>query len=192
MRLGTCDLPWPIADQSPFLPPSPHISYTMLRTLASRSIRPAARLSFARGYAEAAKEASVAADKVQITLAAPNRVIFDKSEVSQVNLPTTSGTIGILSSHVPTIEELIPGVVEVIDGSETKSFFVAGGFASVSEGSLLNVNAFEAAALEDISSSEVKTLLADAQKNAGSSDEAASTQAKIELEVLEALAEVAK
>lgn len=161
----------------------------MLRTLASRSLRPA-RFSFVRGYAEAAK--GVSADKIQLTLASPNKTLFDRSEVTQVNLPTTSGTIGILSNHVPTIEELIPGVVEVIDGSDTKNYFVAGGFASVSEGSLLKVNAFEAAPVEDFSASQVKTLLADAQKNAASSDEATATQAKIEVEVLEALAAVAK
>lgn len=164
----------------------------MLRTLASRSLRQTARLSFTRSYAEAAKAAAVSADKIQLTLALPSETLFDKKEVSQVNLPTTSGTIGILASHVPTIEELVPGVVDVIDGSETKSYFVAGGFASVSEGSLLKVNAIEAAPLDAFSVTEVKSLLANAQKNATSSDEATATQAKIEVEVLEALAAVAK
>ncbi|MBQ5154062.1 F0F1 ATP synthase subunit epsilon [Macrococcus caseolyticus] len=163
-----------------------------MRTLAFRSLRQTARLSLTRGYAEAAKATAVSADKIQLTLALPSETLFDKKEVSQVNLPTTSGTIGILASHVPTIEELVPGVVDVIDGSDTKSYFVAGGFASVSEGSLLKVNAIEAAPLDAFSASEVKSLLANAQKNATSSDEATATQAKIEVEVLEALAAVAK
>jgi len=160
----------------------------MLRTLASRSLRSASRVPFTRGYADAA----VSADKIQLTLALPTKILFDKSEVTQVNLPTTAGNIGVLASHVPTIEELVPGVVDVIDGSETKSYFVAGGFASVSEGSLLKVNAIEASPLEDFSAAEAKSLLAEAQKNAASSDEATATQAKIEVEVLEALAAVAK
>lgn len=152
---------------------------------------PSARLAFTRGYAEAASEA-VSADKIQLTLAAPSGALYNKKEVTQVNLPTTSGSIGILSNHVPTIEQLIPGVVDIIEGSDTKSYFVAGGFASVSEGSLLNVNAVDAYSVDDFSASEVKSLLAEAQKNVTSSDEATATQAKIEVEVLEALAAVAK
>jgi len=31
--------------------------------------------------------------------------------------------MGILASHVPSIEQLRPGVVEVIDGAATKKFF---------------------------------------------------------------------
>ena len=36
--------------------------------------------------------------------------------VDQVNLSTTSGSIGILHKHVPTIQQLKPGVIEVIGG----------------------------------------------------------------------------
>jgi F0F1-type ATP synthase epsilon subunit len=31
--------------------------------------------------------------------------------------------MGILASHVPSIEQLRPGVVEVIEGAATKKFF---------------------------------------------------------------------
>lgn len=158
----------------------------MIRNL-SRTVRFAAP-RMARGYAEGAP----AADKLRLSFALPRDSLYSGKDVTQVNLPTTAGTIGILANHVPTIEELKPGVIEVIDGSDSKQYFVAGGFATVSEGSVLDVNAVEGFPVEDFSASEVKSLLADAQKNAASSDEATSSQAKIEVEVLEALSAVAK
>ncbi|KAF7720605.1 delta subunit of the central stalk of mitochondrial F1F0 ATP synthase, atp16, partial [Apophysomyces ossiformis] len=40
--------------------------------------------------------------------------IYKATDVQQVNLAATSGDTGILANHVPTIEQLNPGVVEVI------------------------------------------------------------------------------
>lgn len=42
-----------------------------------------------------------------------------------MNIPAESGEMGILSNHVPSIEPLRPGVVEVIGGTETQRFFGA-------------------------------------------------------------------
>jgi len=41
----------------------------------------------------------------------------------QVNIPAESGDMGILSNHVPSIEALRPGVVEVIETNGTQKFF---------------------------------------------------------------------
>jgi F-type H+-transporting ATPase subunit delta len=39
-------------------------------------------------------------------------------------LAATSGDMGILANHVPSIEQLNPGVVEIIESAEiTKKFF---------------------------------------------------------------------
>jgi F-type H+-transporting ATPase subunit delta len=39
-------------------------------------------------------------------------------------LAATSGDMGILANHVPSIEQLNPGIVEVIESAEiTKKFF---------------------------------------------------------------------
>lgn len=101
--------------------------------------------------------------------------------------------MGILADHVPTIQQLRPGLVEVIESTGTsKKFFVSGGFATVSEGSNLAINAVEAYAPEDFSPEAVKSLLAEAQKNASSSDEYVAAEAKIEIEVLDALSHIAK
>jgi hypothetical protein len=42
----------------------------------------------------------------------------------QVNIPAESGEMGILAQHVPSIEQLKPGLVEVIEESGgSKQFF---------------------------------------------------------------------
>lgn len=146
-----------------------------------------ARLLLARTYADAP-----AADKIRLTLACPDKVLFDQQDVQQVNLPSTAGRIGVLANHVPTVEELTPGVIDVINNADTQSFFVAGGFATVSEGSELKVSAVDAYPLSAFQPEAVQTLLAEAQKNASSTDEEVAKQAKIELELLEALAAAVK
>lgn len=42
----------------------------------------------------------------------------------QVNLPAESGEMGVLANHVPTIEQLKPGLVEIIqETGGSKTFF---------------------------------------------------------------------
>ena len=42
----------------------------------------------------------------------------------QVNIPAESGEMGVLANHVPSIEQLRPGLVEVIEESGgSKQFF---------------------------------------------------------------------
>lgn len=70
----------------------------------------------------------------------------------QVNLPSTAGDLGILADHVPTIQQLRPGLVEIIESTgNSTSYFVSGGFATVSEGSKLAINVVEAFKPEDFS-----------------------------------------
>lgn len=112
---------------------------------------------------------------------------------TQVNLPTSAGDIGILANHVPMVQQLRPGMVEVTESNgNTKQYFIAGGFATVNEGSTLAINAIDAFPVEDFAPETIRKLLADAQKNASSSNEAVATEAKIEVEVLEALAAATK
>ena len=42
----------------------------------------------------------------------------------QVNVPAESGEMGILAQHVPSIEQLKPGLIEIIEESgSNKQFF---------------------------------------------------------------------
>ncbi|EON63287.1 ATP synthase subunit delta, mitochondrial [Coniosporium apollinis CBS 100218] len=107
----------------------------------------------------------------------------------QVNIPAESGEMGVLANHVPSIEQLRPGLIEVIEEQGgSKSYFTSGGFAVVQPGSELSVNCVEAYALEDFSAEAVRNQIAEAQKIAGGSgSEQDIAEAKIELEVLESL-----
>lgn len=110
--------------------------------------------------------------------------------------------MGVLANHVPSIEQLKPGVVEVVEESGgAKQFFrayrhqddvgpaltsnaVSGGFATVQPGSAMSINAAEGYPLEDFSAEAVRSQIAEAQKIAGGSgSEQDIAEAKIELEV---------
>lgn len=44
----------------------------------------------------------------------------------QVNVPAESGEMGVLANHVPSIEQLKPGLIEVVEESGgSKQFFCA-------------------------------------------------------------------
>lgn len=60
--------------------------------------------------------------------------------------------MGVLANHVPSIEQLKAGVLEIFtEGGNKEDYFVAGGFAIVQPGSKLSINAVEAYKLEDFS-----------------------------------------
>ncbi|KAK4995717.1 delta subunit of the central stalk of mitochondrial F1F0 ATP synthase, atp16 [Elasticomyces elasticus] len=136
-----------------------------------------------RGYAD------VAADKIRLSLALPHQSIYKSQDVVQVNIPAESGEMGVLANHVPSIEQLKPGLVEIIEeGSGNKQFFLSGGFAVVQPGSQLSINAVEGYPIEDFSAEAVRNQITEAQKIAGGSgSEIDIAEAKIELEVLESL-----
>ncbi|KAH3670891.1 hypothetical protein OGAPHI_000602 [Ogataea philodendri] len=117
-------------------------------------------------------------------IAANKQAIFTHKEVAQVNLPAVSGELGVLANHVPFVEELAPGVVEVIESSGTTSkYFISGGFASILPGSKLNVSTVEVFPLDAFSSESIKTQLAEANKNASSADESVAAEAAVEIEL---------
>jgi F-type H+-transporting ATPase subunit delta len=50
--------------------------------------------------------------------------IYKSQDVVQVNIPAESGEMGVLANHVPSIEQLKPGLVEVVEESAgSKQFF---------------------------------------------------------------------
>jgi F-type H+-transporting ATPase subunit delta len=56
--------------------------------------------------------------------------------------------MGVLPGHVPTIAELKPGILSVIDGTEVKQYFVSSGFAFVHANSVTDIVAIEAVPLD--------------------------------------------
>ncbi|KAF9914353.1 delta subunit of the central stalk of mitochondrial F1F0 ATP synthase, atp16 [Lobosporangium transversale] len=149
----------------------------------ARSIRAIRPVRMVRTYATEA-----AATGLRLTFAVPHQTIYKDTSVAQVNIAAVSGDMGILASHVPSIEQLRPGVVEVIENAITKKYFVSGGFATMNPDSSLNINAIEAFPVEEFSAEAVRHNLAEAQRlaNSGATEEE-KIAAKIEVEVLESL-----
>ncbi|EMG49176.1 ATP synthase delta chain, mitochondrial, partial [Candida maltosa Xu316] len=140
-----------------------------------------------------ATEASPSSDALKLSLALPHQTLYNDSEVQQVNLPSVNGDLGILANHIPIVEQLRPGLLEIISkNGDSDQYFVSGGFAMVQPGNKLTISAIEAFKPDQIDISAVKNLIADAQKRAESSDEKVAAEANIELEVLDALQHVAK
>ncbi|CAG5095975.1 Oidioi.mRNA.OKI2018_I69.XSR.g14422.t1.cds [Oikopleura dioica] len=69
--------------------------------------------------------------------------------IKQVDIPTTTGMIGVLPSHVPTFGTLAPGVMTVISEASTSKFFISSGSYTVNPDSSVSVIAEEGAALSD-------------------------------------------
>ena len=81
----------------------------------------------------------------------------------QVDVPSFSGSFGILPNHVPTLAVLKPGVVTVYeeDGS-TNKFFVSSGSVSINEDASVQILAEEVHKVDAIDAAAAKDLVAKA------------------------------
>ncbi|GAA5881332.1 hypothetical protein JCM3774_002877 [Rhodotorula dairenensis] len=157
----------------------------MLAFVARRAALNVPRVAARRGYAEVASNS----DKLRLSLVLPHETIYSSQDVVQVNLAAESGDLGVLANHVPSVEALKPGVLEVLEGAgESKKWFVSGGFANVHPNNSLTVNAVEAYPLDAFSPEAIRSGLAEAQRVAGGSGtEEEKAEAQIEVQVYEAL-----
>lgn len=69
---------------------------------------------------------------LHLKIVTPERVIFD-NEVTQVNVPTTEGNLGILPHHVNLMAKLIPGELTVKNGEKLTHMAVGDGFFQVTD-----------------------------------------------------------
>ena len=52
------------------------------------------------------------------------QTFYDNAKVKQIDVPSFSGSFGILPDHVPSLAVLKPGVITVIeDDTSSKKFF---------------------------------------------------------------------
>ena len=69
---------------------------------------------------------------LNLEIVTPEKKVFSDT-VDAVTVPTESGEVGILASHVPLISMLKPGVLSYTRGGASERMVVAGGFVEVSE-----------------------------------------------------------
>merc|ERR1712122_412366 len=150
--------------------------FTMaLRLATSRLLRNATKLSAGRRNMS----------EMAFTFAAPNGVHYENAAVKQVDVPSFSGSFGILPNHVPALSVLSPGVVTVYENDgAVKKFFVSSGSVTINEDASVQILAEEAHDLDSLDVSEAKAALAEAQAQANAaSDEVAKAEAQIAVEV---------
>merc|ERR1739848_418820 len=130
-----------------------------------------------------------AMSEMAFTFAAPNGVHYENASVKQVDVPSFSGSFGILPNHVPALAVLSPGIVTVYEEEgAAKKFFVSSGSITINEDSSVQILAEEAHSVENLDVNEAKAALAEAQASvASASTDEAKAEAQIAAEVAEEL-----
>ncbi|XP_068241682.1 ATP synthase subunit delta, mitochondrial [Palaemon carinicauda] len=156
----------------------------MFARVASSVVRQVPRFG-TRAYSDA---------PMAFTFASQNQVFYNSANVRQIDVPSFSGSFGILPAHVPSLAVLKPGVMTVFESDGTaKKFFVSSGIVTINEDSSVQILAEEAAGLEDIDLSAARDVLSKAQTavSAASSEEA-KAEAMIAVEVAEEIVKAAE
>ncbi|CAM6047902.1 unnamed protein product [Sphagnum compactum] len=126
--------------------------------------------------------------KLTVNFVLPSQYEIQAKQVDYVIVPATSGQMGVLPGHVPTIAELKPGILSVHDGTEVKQYFVSSGFAFVHANSVTDIVAIEAVPLDRFDPDEVRKGVQEyAQKMTSAKDDLEKAEAQIGVEVHSAL-----
>jgi F-type H+-transporting ATPase subunit epsilon len=87
---------------------------------------------------------------LKIRVITPDRIVWNTS-ADEVVLPSTSGNIGILTSHVPLITSLDIGILRIKSGTNWTPIVVLGGFAEIEDDEVtVLVNGVDEVKSEDI------------------------------------------
>lgn len=104
------------------------------------------------------------AEKLNFEMVSPERQLASDT-CDMVVMPGEEGDLGILTEHAPLVTLLRPGVVEVYQGDKVdRRFFVAGGFAEVSDAGC-TVLVEEGFLLDDVTGEEASRRLDTAERN---------------------------
>lgn len=127
--------------------------------------------------------------KLTLNFYMPHEIEFDGVEVDQVQVPATTGDMGVLPGHVPTVVQMRPGVVAVnLNEKDVQKYFVSSGFAFIHADSSTDICAVEAIPLEQLDGEAVKKGLADYQaKLVNAKDDYEKAAAQIGIEVCGAM-----
>jgi len=145
--------------------------------------RPAST-TFVRHFADAAEGSET---KLNLNFVVPYQAIKKNSFVDMVTIPASSGEMGVLPQHVPTVAQMKPGVVTVVNGDKIEKYFVSSGFAFIHK-DRTDVCAVEAVDVHDIDPVLVQQGLDEANALLNStSDELIKAEAQIGIDVYTAM-----
>jgi F-type H+-transporting ATPase subunit delta len=123
------------------------------------------------------------------TFASPASVFYNKASVKQIDVPSFSGSFGILPNHVPLIAVLKPGVLTVYEQEGTnKRYFVSSGSVTVNEDSSVQILAEEACPVDQLDAQAVRDGAAKAAQDLLSANtDIAKAEAQIAMDCYDAL-----
>ncbi|XP_072023787.1 ATP synthase subunit delta, mitochondrial-like [Amphiura filiformis] len=154
---------------------------------AVHQCRNAARLAQpVRTYAEEAVRAS---SQMSFSFGCPGQMFYSEANVKQIDVPSMTGSFGILAQHVPMLAALKPGllIVHEHDGTSNR-YFVSSGNVTVNVDSSVQILAELAVPVSDLDPQAVKSGLTKAQQELSSaSTDEAKAEAQIAVEVHEAM-----
>lgn len=126
--------------------------------------------------------------KLTVNLALPYSSSLSSKEVDMIIVPATTGHMGVLPGHVPTIAELKPGVMSVHEGNDVTKYFISSGFAFIHANSYADIVAVEAVPIDQIDPAAVQKGLAEfTQKLSSASTDLEKAEAQIGIDVHSAL-----
>lgn len=94
------------------------------------------------------------AGKMKYELVSPERRLAS-GEAEMVTIPGASGFMGAGAGHTPVLTTLRAGVITIEEGSESKEYFVTGGFAEIN-GEQISILAEEAMPRKDLSHGDLQ------------------------------------
>ncbi|OMP08171.1 ATPase, F1 complex, delta/epsilon subunit [Corchorus olitorius] len=126
--------------------------------------------------------------KITVNFVLPYASELSTKEVDMVIVPATTGQMGVLPGHVPTIAELKPGILSVHEGNDVTKYFVSSGFAFVHANSVADIIAVEAVPVDRIDPALVQKGLAEfTQKLGSATTDLEKAEAQIGIDVHSAL-----
>lgn len=125
--------------------------------------------------------------KLKFKIVTPERVILEQ-EIDQVTLPTQSGQITILPSHIPLLSALVAGELIIKNDKDEIVMAVSGGFIEVKNNNeivILTETAEQAHEIDEARAQEAKNRAEELLKNAKNKEDVDYTglAAKIEKEL---------
>ncbi|XVF52442.1 hypothetical protein PTKIN_Ptkin05aG0018500 [Pterospermum kingtungense] len=126
--------------------------------------------------------------KLTVNFVLPYASELSGKEVDMVIVPATTGQMGVLPGHVPTIAELKPGILSVHEGNDVTKYFLSSGFALIHANSVADIIAVEAVPLDRIDLALVQKGLAEfTQKLSSATTDLEKAEAQIGVDVHSAM-----
>tara|TARA_B100001121_G_C18354719_1_gene464133 strand:+ start:202 stop:588 length:387 start_codon:yes stop_codon:yes gene_type:complete len=106
-------------------------------------------------------------EKFKVEIISPDRSIL-KTECSEVIIPSYEGEMGILKNHIPLITFLRPGIIKILDQSNT-NYFVEEGTVEFANNILLILTS-TAKDMSSMDKNSLNILITEAEKRISSDD----------------------